>query len=98
MEPESDLVLPGIPGPWARPLAFVDTETTGLSSSVCEIIDVAVIRAGMPWSSKVQITEFDEARADSRERPNSKRTWRDVTGYSREAWADAPLGSIVAHS
>lgn len=95
-QPESDLVLPGHPGPWNRPLAFADTETTGLKPSVCDIIDVAVIRDGMPWHSRVRITEWDEQRADGLERPNAKKTWRDVTGYDRREWRSAPTGDVVA--
>lgn len=96
MNPESELVLPNHPGPWRRSLAFVDCETTGLKASVCDIIDVAVIRDGMPWHSRIRITPWDEQRADNLGRPNERRTWRDVTGYNREEWATAPDGARVA--
>ena len=96
MEPENDLELPRHPPPWNRPLAFWDTETTGLRPATCDIIDVAVIRDGLPWTSRVRITQWDEQRADNATRPNEKKTWRDVTGYNRAEWADAPLGADVA--
>lgn len=56
-----------------------------------DVIDVAVIRDGLPWESKVRLTSFDEARADTNSR--GKRTWREVTGYSTAEWASAPLAS-----
>lgn len=98
MEPLSDIVdlLPKTPPPWNRPLAFLDVETTGLKPSVCDIIDVAVIRDGVPWTSKVRITPWDEQRADNAAFPGERRTWRDVTGYDRAEWASAPLGCDVA--
>lgn len=95
-QPESDLVLPGMSGPWKRPLAFVDSETSGLSPASCDIIEVAVIRDGMPWSSKMRISEWDEQRADNLTRPNDRKTWRDVTGYSRGEWRSAPTGAELA--
>lgn len=91
--PESDLVLPGMPGPWARQLAFLDTETTGLKPSVCNVIDVAVIRNGLPWQTRIKISEYDERRGDSESRGKS---WREVTGYTREKWSTAPNEAKVA--
>lgn len=98
MEPLNEIVdsLPNQPPPWNRPLAFLDCETSGLKASSCDIIDVAVIRDGLPWSTKLRITPWDEQRADNCARPNERRTWRDVTGYNRAEWADAPLPADVA--
>lgn len=96
MQPKNDLELPRHPPPWNRPLAFLDLETTGLKAGVCDIIDAAVIRDGMPWHSQIKITEWDEQRADNASFRNERKTWRDVTGYNRVEWADAPLGADVA--
>lgn len=99
MQPISDIVLPSMPGPWKRPLAFLDSETTGLWPSVCNVIDVAVIRDGAPWESKVKISPFDEQRAASKARESGGgrgKTWQEVTGYTREEWADAPSEADVA--
>lgn len=100
MQPISDIVLPSMPGPWKRPLAFLDSETTGLWPSVCNVIDVAVIKDGLPWERKVKITEWDEQRANSKARESGGgrgKTWQEVTGYNREEWADALSEAEVAH-
>lgn len=96
MMPESDIVLPGQPGPWKRPLAFVDNETTGLRAESCDIIETAIIRDAIPWASKIRITQWDEQRADNLTRPNDKKTWRDLTGYSRDEWRSAPTAAELA--
>jgi DNA polymerase III alpha subunit (gram-positive type) len=102
--PESDLSLGGFPMPHQRVLAFVDIETTGLPRRSPEglecyggidVIDIAVIRDGVPWESKVRLSTFDEKRADVN--AGRGRSWRDVTGYTAEEWAGAPSGAFVAH-
>jgi len=103
MQPEIDLGLRGFPPIFNRPLAFVDVESTGLPRRDADgyekygnidIIDVAVIRDGVPWESKVRLSPYDEQRADNDSR-NSRKSWRDVTGYTTREWADAPEPSAV---
>lgn len=103
MQPETDLGLRGFPPIYQRPLAFVDCESTGLPKrdadgyehyGMLDLIDVAVIRDGTPWESKVWLSPFDEKRADTNSR--GPRSWRDVTGYTTEEWRDAPKPTEVA--
>jgi DNA polymerase-3 subunit epsilon len=48
-----------------RPLAFIDTETTGLDSSVHEVIEFAVVRERgghvEEWSTKIKPERLDQA-------------------------------------
>lgn len=87
--------LGGFAPPGNRKLAFVDLETTGFRPLVNCVIDVAVIRDGLPWESKIKISPFDEARTDASARGKAGE-WRNVTGYTREEWASAPTEAEVA--
>jgi DNA polymerase-3 subunit epsilon len=76
-----------------RPLAFIDTETTGLVAAVHEIIEVAIIRE-MPdgtleeWAVKVKPQNLEVAE------PIALR----INGYNDhpELWADAPTFDEIA--
>lgn len=97
-QPERDIRLPSMPMPWNRVLAFVDLETTGVNPSIHDIIDAAVIRDGLPWSSKIRITEFDERRAFTAEDQAKGRKIPkafEVNGYNRGEWASAPHSSDI---
>lgn len=87
--------LGGFPPPNVRKMAFIDLETTGFRPLVHSVIEVAVIRDGMPWQSKIKISAFDEARTDANYH-GKPQEWRDVTGYTREEWKDAPSEAAVA--
>lgn len=103
MQPELDLGLRGFPPIFQRPLAFVDVESTGLPRKNAEgyetfghldIIDVAVIRDGTPWESKIKLSSYDEQRADAASK-HQRKSWREVTGYTTEEWSDAPEAADV---
>lgn len=78
-----------------RPLAFIDTETSGLNPILHEVLDVAIIRQrpdGMfmdEWSSKVAPVNIAEAEEIALQ----------VNGYKDhpERWAGAPTFADVAH-
>lgn len=75
-----------------RPLAFIDTETTGLQALAHEVIDIAIIREWPDgrldeWSTKVWPTSIEVAEPIALQ----------VNGYTPEAWADAPTFAEVQH-
>jgi len=74
-----------------KPLAFLDTETTGLDPQTHEIIEIAIIteyRSGRvyEWHTKIKPAHIERAHPKALE----------VNGYSEEAWADAPTFDQVA--
>lgn len=92
-----------------RPLAFIDTETTGLDPSKHEVIDVAVVfdddvfrRVGAPWAMQLRREEPDVAVWHTRIRPerieDAEPKALEVNGYRADLWADAPTAAEVAHT
>jgi DNA polymerase-3 subunit epsilon len=74
-----------------RPLAFLDTETTGLDPTTHEVIEIAIIRedpGGLvdTWSTKIKPRDIGAADEYALK----------VNGYTEEAWADAPTMAEVA--
>lgn len=74
-----------------RPLAFIDTETTGLDPSIHEIIEFAIIREDTEgfveeWSTQIRPTHIETAD------PEALR----INGYNTEAWAHAPTFDLAA--
>lgn len=90
----------------AKAFAFLDCETTGLRPLTCDIIEIGIIRDGEHFETKIQISEFDEERADAcrcRGNPHGPQCpkamkWREVTGYTRAEWSNAPKGAEVVQT
>lgn len=85
-----------------RPLAYIDTETTGLDPRTHEVIDVAVVfdREVAERLSLPHLTfQDDYAFYTSRIRPErldvAEPKALEVNGYTPEGWADAPLAAEV---
>lgn len=77
----------------ARPLAFIDTETTGLSPTKHEVIEVAIIREWVDghldeWSTKIKPLQIETAHPKALE----------INGYADhpELWDNAPTFPEVA--
>lgn len=73
-----------------KPLAYIDTETTGLDPNIAEVIEVAIIRVDTDgheqrWQSKIKPERIEDAHPKALE----------VNGYTAAAWADAPPMSQV---
>lgn len=90
-----------------RPLAFIDTETTGLDPNRHEIIDVAVVfdasvlrRVGSPWTATLSREEPDIAVWHTRVRPerigDAEPKALEVNGYNERDWEDAPTFAEIA--
>jgi DNA polymerase-3 subunit epsilon len=74
-----------------RPLAFIDTETTGLDPVRNEVIEVAILREWPDgrtdeWCSKIKPVNIETAHPKALE----------VNGYTPEAWEDAPTFETLA--
>ena len=74
-----------------RPLAFIDTETTGLDTSVHEVIEVAIVKEHPDgrvekWQSRIQPKNIEAAHPKALE----------VNGYTPEKWGEAPYLEHVA--
>ena len=90
-----------------RPVAFIDTETTGLDPNRHEVIEVAVVfdddvfrRVGAPWAMQLRREEPDVAVWHTRIRPerieDAEPKALEVNGYRADLWADAPtLDEVV---
>lgn len=74
-----------------KPLAFIDTETTGLDPALNEIIEYAIVRVSadgretLRWVTKIKPQNIETAHPKALE----------VNGYTPEAWADAPTMAEV---
>lgn len=74
-----------------KPLAFIDTETTGLDATVHEVIEYAIVRTNpngeetLRWATKIKPQNIEAAHPIALE----------VNGYTEEAWADAPTMAEV---
>lgn len=86
-----------------RPLAFVDTETTGLDPTKHEVIDVAVVfDREVAERLKIPHLTYEDAYAyfSSKVRPerieDAEPKALEVNGYTPEAWVDAPSRAEVA--
>jgi len=74
-----------------KPLAYIDTETTGLDPTVAEVIEFALIRVDLDgheqrWQTKIKPERIEDAHPKALE----------VNGYTPEAWVDAPAMAEVA--
>lgn len=74
-----------------KPIAFLDTETTGLDPHENEIIEIAIIReypSGVEdvWSTKIRPEHIERAHPKALE----------VNGYTPGKWANAPTFDQVA--
>jgi DNA polymerase-3 subunit epsilon len=87
-----------------RPIAYIDTETTGLNPAVHEVIDVAVVfdrdvaeRLRLPHLTFPDGADY--AFYASRIKPErldvAEPIALQVNGYTAEAWADAPTAADV---
>ena len=68
----------------AKPLAFLDTETTGLDEEKNDIIEIAIVRRDSHGVEHVLHAKVKMERPE-----NAHPRALDVNGYSQEAWANA---------
>lgn len=86
-----------------RPMAFVDTETTGLDPNKHEVIDVAVVfdrevaeRLAIPYLSYEGDYAFFTSKIKPQRLQDAEPKALEVNGYTDEAWADAASPQEVA--
>lgn len=87
-----------------RPLAYIDTETTGLNPAVHEVIDIAVV-FDLEVADKLQIPHLIRDPAEhvayytTRIKPEhidvAEEKALAVNGYTTEGWANAPTAAEV---
>ena len=88
----------------SRPVAWVDTETTGLNADIQEVIDVAVV-FDRDVAERFHIPHLtfpdgaDYAYYSSKVKPErmdlAEPKALEINGYTAEAWADAPSAASV---